>query len=224
MPVWMRGRSFVFETTLTSAPLASSSLTASRLRFPAALMSGFKPMKVSAVWISAEASSSSRMVAVSLAYVAALSGVTFRASITATFAPLSSSIRTTGADGLANARDDESRAPAPRGHVDVGAVIEQQPYLRRIGDRPHERRGAERAPGVDVGAALEQQLHGIDRAQSGRVHQWRHAVGVGLTGADAAIQRCLELRQVVGADRRIQRVWNLANAHRHGGHHQHRTR
>ena len=69
-------------------------------------------------------------------------------------------------------RREQQRGPAALGcRLHVGAAFDQEPDLRRIRGRPHQRRRAGGAAGIDVGAVIEQQPHRVERSERGRVHQ-----------------------------------------------------
>ncbi len=72
---------------------------------------------------------------------------------------------------IAHRREQQRGSAALRHGLHVGAAFDQELDLCRIGGRPHERRRAGCALGVDVGPFVEQQPHRVDRSERGRVHE-----------------------------------------------------
>ena len=169
-------------------------------------MRGVRPMNVSGVSMSALASRSRRTVAVSLPKVAALSGVTWRVSMTSTFAPLArrSFIDSRRRDDRRRRGHDESGAFAARGGVDLRVVVQKKADPGGIGNRPHERGGTEIVLRVDVGATVDKQAHGVERADFGGVHEGSDAAVVGDVGARVGVEEGFELGEVVFADRGVE--------------------
>ena len=163
-------------------------------------------MNVSAVLTSADASSSNRIVAVSLPNVAAFSGVTFRWSITVDVRAFGEQHAHDFRGRIRKRRNNQRRPSAARGNVHVGAMVEQQTNLLRVGDRPHQSRGAVRIHRVDVGAPFDQHLHGVHRTDCSGIHQRRDLVGPLGVCTHAFIEKSLQSLKIVGADRRIQVV------------------
>ncbi len=106
--------------------------------------------------------------------------------------------------GVGEGGDDEGGASAAGGGVDRRVVIEQQADFGRIGNRPHERGGTEIVLRVDVGAAVDEQAHGVERADFGGVHQGSDAAVVGDVGIGVGVEEGFELGEIVFADGRVE--------------------
>ena len=76
---------------------------------------------------------------------------------------------------FAHRGDEQRRAPLLARERRLRAAVEQQPDLRDVGRRHHQRRRPERVLRVDVGALVEQDGHRLDRTGDGGVHQRRLA-------------------------------------------------
>ena len=99
--------------------------------------------------------------------------------------------------------DEQRRAlRVLRARVDVGAGGDQQPRLGEIGHGPHQRGRACRVRGINVGAAIEQQLHAIGAGEQHCVHERGRAIGVLRVGIHAALDQPLH----VGGIRFLKRL------------------
>ena len=96
-----------------------------------------------------------------------------------------------------------------RGQVYVRAMLEEQPHLRRIGRRPDQSGGSKIVLSVDVGAFVDQKLHGVERTRERRVHQRRLAVTVFCVHGGATRYKGAQPRGIVAANGGVEVVTDV---------------